>query len=485
MSMYRPLKPIRNPSIRSKLTQTYHEAIIRIMNGFNFPQRTEMSTGPITASSLIYSSMPSLTSDSNASSDFICRVTFNGKSKTTERSGGTDPKWNGRFQFKLTDNDDARPDKSELAKKTFRIDIFDKVLLDDRRDDRETNTRIEQVEKRMIGYVEISLQALWVKEQIQGTYPVITPPFQLGYTKPDKPTVLVVFAKLNPELEDDDVSNKFDSAESKDVTERADAWENKVKETIKGTKEKRRILVMISPTGGKSILPCRMVKKQAPPEIFERKQQLVRFVSMIPNKSDAEVFDTIKSVWCTSQEFLKINAGDDEEHALLLCNFFKDIGLDAYIVLGYDYVNGKTTFVITKEGANRVTLYDPMSGLSWSHKNRDCLLYSVGMVFNDENVWANIQSESVPYKVDWNFQNNRKWFPLFPAGTRLPPFDSPQEDILVYKMVDEVQARQIERELINRITDSVETWRGHKTTLWNPQFAEKFVSHLNFVKEQL
>ena len=35
-----------------------------------------------------------------------------------------------------------------------------------------------------------------------------------------------------------------------------------------------------------------------------------------------------------SKEFLRMLAGDEEEHAVLLCNYFLHIGKPAYVVLG-------------------------------------------------------------------------------------------------------------------------------------------------------
>lgn len=464
IAMYRPLMPKRLPPETSKLTQTYMKAVIRIMHGFNIPQRTTMA--PNTSSSLLFPSVR------NQNADVYCKITFKGKEEFTRHVNGTDPIWNEAFEFPLSENEDSRPEKAELAKQSLRIDIYDEYVSDVKIDDREEQTKHEKYEQHIIGYIIISLQALWAKDHIQGTYPVITPPFQLAYSQPEKPTGLVIFGAINPALEDEDISRKFDSAESEEVILRADAWEKKVKEQIKNYKDKRRLLVMVSPPGGNSILPCRMVKKQAPPENFEEKQQLIRFVSMIPNRSDAEVFDTAGSMWCTSQEFLKMNAGDDEEHALLLCNYFKYIGLDAYIILGLDCINGKTTFVATKEG-NKITLYDPMSGLSWHYKDRDCTLYSIGMIFNDDNIWANIQDDAKPYSIDWNIHNPKKWRPFFTIDFRKPQFNSPQQDALFYEPSNEAKAKKYERELLNRLKDSVETWREHQQTSWKRDFEEK------------
>lgn len=42
----------------------------------------------------------------------------------------------------------------------------------------------------------------------------------------------------------------------------------------------------------------------------------------------------ISSVPCTLQQFLDLLAGDEEEHAVLLCNYFLAMGKKAWIVIG-------------------------------------------------------------------------------------------------------------------------------------------------------
>ena len=44
---------------------------------------------------------------------------------------------------------------------------------------------------------------------------------------------------------------------------------------------------------------------------------------------------------CVTQQFLKMLAGDEEEHAILLCNYFKFIRMPAWVVLGEGIPEGK------------------------------------------------------------------------------------------------------------------------------------------------
>lgn len=46
---------------------------------------------------------------------------------------------------------------------------------------------------------------------------------------------------------------------------------------------------------------------------------------MIPFVDDLSMFKNMPDVYSTSQEFLDLGAGDYEEHAILLCNYFNFI----------------------------------------------------------------------------------------------------------------------------------------------------------------
>ena len=54
-------------------------------------------------------------------------------------------------------------------------------------------------------------------------------------------------------------------------------------------------------------------------------ERAARFVSLIPFVDDTQLFKDMPDLTCTSQEFLDLGAGDSEEHAMLLCNYFNFI----------------------------------------------------------------------------------------------------------------------------------------------------------------
>jgi coiled-coil and C2 domain-containing protein 2A len=75
-------------------------------------------------------------------------------------------------------------------------------------------------------------------------------------------------------------------------------------------------------------------------------------------------------LFCTSQEFLDLGAGDYEEHAILLCNYFNYIDSNqgrptykSYLVLGTGFPEGRTAYVMRRNTENNhVELWNPMKG---------------------------------------------------------------------------------------------------------------------------
>ncbi len=74
---------------------------------------------------------------------------------------------------------------------------------------------------------------------------------------------------------------------------------------------------------GKLQLCCRYITPQRPPHSYERPELFTRFVSQIPFLNDIQMSDGgMSDIWCTSKELMALSAGDWEEHAILLANYF-------------------------------------------------------------------------------------------------------------------------------------------------------------------
>ena len=74
---------------------------------------------------------------------------------------------------------------------------------------------------------------------------------------------------------------------------------------------------------GLNVFLCRYLLPQAPPPGYHSRRACLHLVSQIPFMKDSQAFIGSLDLWCTSQQFWEIGAGDEEEHAVLLYNYFK------------------------------------------------------------------------------------------------------------------------------------------------------------------
>ena len=107
-------------------------------------------------------------------------------------------------------------------------------------------------------------------------------------------------------------------------------------------------------------------------------------MSLIPFVDDSELFRDLPDITCLSQEFLDLNQGDDEEHAILLCNYFnyidrslgqqktnendvQGVNYVSYIVYGEAVPRGETWYVMRRDVANgAVELWDATTGVCYN-----------------------------------------------------------------------------------------------------------------------
>jgi len=61
-------------------------------------------------------------------------------------------------------------------------------------------------------------------------------------------------------------------------------------------------------------------------------------VSCIQYETDKEVLSDDTDAWATPRFFLDIKKGDEEDHAILLCNLFLGLSMDAYVCIGHGKV---------------------------------------------------------------------------------------------------------------------------------------------------
>jgi coiled-coil and C2 domain-containing protein 2A len=123
-------------------------------------------------------------------------------------------------------------------------------------------------------------------------------------------------------------------------------------------------------------------------------------------------------LWSTTDQMLEIGAGDEAEHAILLCNYLLSMGITAWVVLGRGIPEGKAAYVLAEPDKRQeladaaqqppisvferffgsaeaqqsasqrrhLVLFNPLTGQSYKPGDAHCPLSTVSCIFNQENV---------------------------------------------------------------------------------------------------
>lgn len=324
------------------------------------------------------------------------------------------------------------------------------------------------------------------------------------------------------ELAQDNELEYYIGLEKQNFLSAASEW---VRNLRKGPFEKRYIKVFGENVSGQSVFLSRYVHPQTPPpDIYDYKnmasksdnfaiEKAARYVSLIPMIEDNQTFNGMPDLWCTSQEFLDLGAGDCEEHAILLCNFFNFIDqhqgrgdqIESYVVLGVGYPEGRTGYVMRRDKTtNHVELWNPLrgevfffgreekkevimgclsvsSGFLMNKRANDaiCQLKSIGCVIGRDNVWANVQEFDDPGLMNFNLDLESCWRPFLTKANRLkyfpsaaPPQTEQVSELRYMKPMDKERADIIAIKIQNYITEQFEHQRIHDNrmrTKWNNQ----------------
>ncbi|KAG1693402.1 hypothetical protein DVH05_023487 [Phytophthora capsici] len=282
------------------------------------------------------------------------------------------------------------------------------------------------------------------------------------------------------------------NAQDKLLFEQAQRWVTTVKNAVpEQTARRRNYNVFVrNLSHGATFLP-RFLRAQSPPLELQSLpiQSLVRYVSLIPFLDDWLAFDGDKDVWSTSQEFLNIGAGDHEEHAVLLANYFmwydrryRDGAKKSpkiYLVIGHAVPEGNIVYVL-RQGI----LWNASTGVGHVVSDPHCPLRDVSLVVSSKNVFANVQPLTVAsvggtHEFNWMIENNLKcWKPFFPAkNVSLPT--SVQSRELVYSETRPEFVEHMERELREALKLAVRRWRSsHFATNFNAAAGLQLRDHL-------
>ncbi|XP_065840222.1 coiled-coil and C2 domain-containing protein 2A-like [Oscarella lobularis] len=497
----RPLKPERKER-KTIFTQAGGvsdiKLLVRLVRAFNVPIRERSNTR------LGARSSGQGGRDGDPSSDFdltdqvqvrpFVEVSFQQSKQLTPVADGPNPSWNSEMSLPfMSPNHDYSPVALQGVTDLISFNLFDEILVDLLEDDRQRETnRHERIERRWLGNLSVPFSTVYSNTRVDGTFQVSVPSVLLGYKKDDSratevasasdfalmshsQTFLSLFITIEPPLPPlPTLREQYDSNEDPRLLRTARAWSDALERKFK----KRRIQMTVMDINIKTVFITRYVRSQNPPEgilanvesgSLAAMEKVAWYVAMIPSLADAVAFRSNCDIWATSEQFLMMQAGDEEEHAVLLCNYFLFMGKKAWVVLGSGIPEGSTAYVLTEDQGDQLSgeywLWNPSTGKRFHQFDPYCPLQTVDSVFGTENIWVNVQDHQKPSFLNFNLSLSRNWRPFFSKRYPNPGLSSVQGD-LTYKPPDESLAKSVEEKIERLLKKRFEESRRH-VTRWN------------------
>ncbi|PIO71835.1 hypothetical protein TELCIR_06258 [Teladorsagia circumcincta] len=177
---------------------------------------------------------------------------------------------------------------------------------------------------------------------------------------------------------------------------------------------------------------------------------------MVPFVSDPVLFPGSTDLWTTTEKFLSLGCGDEEEHATLLCCWLLSYGIPCCLVLGSALPEGARAAYVLVNLSDGIYLVNPCDGSVYSSTDAMCPLTSVGTIVAPRNVYGNIQTNAHPSQLQFDLTKSSDWKPLF--DKEMDDFQSIQSSSIPYPQVSEdalIELRSsIEREIKLRFDEA-------------------------------
>ncbi|XP_076029366.1 coiled-coil and C2 domain containing 2A [Oratosquilla oratoria] len=479
LSARRPLKPQRKErgQVRGVVGLSEDQSvklILYIARAFHVPTRQDITTNR------------GLEESPRAHKDGIVHplieVTFQRCVRTTSAAHGPNPTWNQQLTLPFrAPNDDFSPSSLQSVTDHIYLHMFDEVIHDLLEDERLRETTIHhRIEKRWLGSLKIPFSTLYLNNKIEGTFRLESPVILLGYNRSALVPVdgfdgdscvthVSLYLTLEPTLPPPEpLMVHFESSEPEDIL----AAGTEVVHSLSARFPKRHFRTHILNLSGKLVSLNRFICPLKPPnqliseDSVQTVQQVAWYVSLIPSLADMTLFPGVCDIWATSDQFLNMLTGDEEEHAVLLTNFFLSLGKKAFLMLGTSIPEGVTCYVLTEE-ENDWWAWNPSTGKHFSVRDAFSPLLAVYSLVNADNIWFNIQKYDDPPHMNFDVNNSSHWKGFYSKSLPNPGMGSVQPSCLDFAPVNLKQIDQLQNHIELILRDAVMKWRSTIRTPWN------------------
>jgi|TARA_B100000780_G_scaffold274405_1_gene239374 coiled-coil and C2 domain-containing protein 2A len=274
--------------------------------------------------------------------------------------------------------------------------------------------------------------------------------------------------------EDEDLSDAgIITSESANTLKRAAAFKASYFDKKRGP-----INIIVPTLNGERVMATRFLTPQKPPPEVSTYLEAARYVSLIPFMEDWQLFVGSEDMWSYSSQFLELCAGDWEEHAILLRNYFAYIDgrqFDNYIVFGHGLPEGDTVYVMrrpTDEIDNEIELWNASTGVAYARSDTRCALQTISCIVTEDNIYANIQPSISPSRMKFDFMNAKQWKPFFDEKHPLPEDYSASQPEIKYTPMPQKDLEGLERQIMETLRVDLKEWRSkHYQTYLNTTVA--------------